>query len=181
MRNTSGFSSRLGRAIATSLDASRDTQGPFLVATGILGFLSIFKRSQAASPVEAWNFAYLSICQRDVRRPVKMRRGTWAFSVVCTVDSHIPSSWEMQDEPAFKSLQGNLALLQVRASRCPFKLRPHTQCLSHITIAERCLFLRCLWKGGIHLESKSGNQLSSRVDLWYTELFFVAVLTSGSL
>ena len=41
---------------------------------------------------------------------------------------------------------------------------------SHIHIAERRLLLRCLWKVGIPLDSKPGNHLSSRDDLWYAEL-----------
>ena len=41
---------------------------------------------------------------------------------------------------------------------------------SHIPTAERKLFLRCLWKVGIPLQSKPGNQLSSGDDLRYTEL-----------
>ena len=41
---------------------------------------------------------------------------------------------------------------------------------SHITIAERSLLLRCLWKVIIPHESKSGNQLSSPDYLGYTEL-----------
>ena len=41
--------------------------------------------------------------------------------------------------------------------------------------------MRCLWKVGIPLELKPGNQLSSEVDLGYTKLFCVAVVTSGSL
>ena len=41
MRDTSGISSRLGRAIRTLLDVRRETQHPFLVATVIMGFLSI--------------------------------------------------------------------------------------------------------------------------------------------
>ena len=36
-----------------------------------------------------------------------MRQGTRAFSRVSTGDSDIAVSWEMQLEPAFKSLQGN--------------------------------------------------------------------------
>ena len=46
-----------------------------------------------------------------------------------------------------------------------------TQGTSYITIAERSLLLRCLWKVGIPLESKPGNQLSSQDDLGYMELF----------
>ena len=52
------------------LEVSRGNQGPFAVATGILGFLSMFKRNQALSPFEALNSACLSGCQRDVRPPV---------------------------------------------------------------------------------------------------------------
>ena len=120
--DTSGFSSRLHREIGSPLDVKQETQGPFPVATGILGFLSIFKRRQASSPFEELNSVCLSRCQRDVRPPVEMSRGTRAFSSVYGGDSDIPSSCEMKDEPAFKSLQGNLALFRVRASRCPFKL-----------------------------------------------------------
>ena len=49
-------------------------------------------------------------------------------------------------------------------------IEQQTQGSSHITIAERSLLLRCLWKVGIPLESKPGKQLSSRDDLGYTEL-----------
>ena len=38
-RNTSGFSSRLVRAIGMPLEVRGKTQGPFPVATAILGFL----------------------------------------------------------------------------------------------------------------------------------------------
>ena len=41
---------------------------------------------------------------------------------------------------------------------------------SHIPIAEKSLPLRCLWKVGIPLELKPGNQLSSKDELGYTEL-----------
>ena len=163
------------------LDMRQETQGPFPVATGILGFLSIFKRGQASSPFEALNSVCLSSCQRDMRTPVEMRWGTRAFSRVSTGDSDIPSSWEIQDEFAFKSLQGNLTVCRVTTSRCPFHFRPQTQVPSHIPIAERSLLLRCLWKVGIPLESKPGNQLSSRVDLDYNELFLVHLVNSGIL
>ena len=55
----------------------------------ILGFLSVFNKSQASSPFEALNSACLSRCQRDVRPPVQMRRGPSAFSRVSTGDSDI--------------------------------------------------------------------------------------------
>ena len=54
-RDTSGFSSRLGIKIGSPLKVRWETQCPFPFATGILVFLSIFKRSQASSPFEALN------------------------------------------------------------------------------------------------------------------------------
>ena len=146
----------------------QETQCPFPVATGISGFLSILKRNQASSPFEALSFACLSRCQRDVRTPVEIRRGPRAFSRVSTGDSDVTSSWKMKDESALKPLQGHPAFFQFRASRCPFHLWQQTQCPSLKPITEKSL-LWCLWKDGIPLDLKPGNQLSSREDLWYTE------------
>ena len=81
----------------------------FLVGTVILGFLSIFKKSQASSPFEALNSVCLSRYQSDVIPPIQMRRRTMAFSRVSTGDSDIPSSCEMKHEPVFKTPQGNPA------------------------------------------------------------------------
>ena len=89
------------------LEVRQETEVHFLVCTVIFGFLSIFKKSQASSPFEGFNSVCLSRCQRDVRPPVQMRRGTTAFSSVSTGDSDMPSSCEMKDEPEFKPLQGN--------------------------------------------------------------------------
>ena len=100
----------LGRTIRTLLEVRWETEGHFLVGTLILGFLSIFKKSQASSPFEALKSARLSRCQWDVRPPVQMRRRPRAFSRVSTGDSDIPSSWEMKDEPAFQTMLGNLNL-----------------------------------------------------------------------
>ena len=143
MRDTSVMSTRPGRAIMTLLEVRRETEGPFLDATVIWGFQSIFKKSQASSPFEELKSACLSRCQRDVSPPVQMSRGTRAFSRVSTGDSDIPSSCEMKDKPAFKALQGNPAFFQVRASRCTFHFSQQTQGPSHITTAERSLLLRC--------------------------------------
>ena len=55
MRDTSGIYTRLGRIIHTLLEVRWETKGPFLVSTEILGFLSIFKKSQASSAFEALN------------------------------------------------------------------------------------------------------------------------------
>ena len=136
----------------------------------ILGFRSIFKKRQASSHYEALNSVCLSRGQRGVRPTVQMRQTQTAFSRVSTGDSDIPSSWEMKDEPAFKPLQGNPAFFRVRASQCPFHLRPQTQGPTQIPIAERSLLLRCLWKVGIPLSSKPGNQLAYRDDMGGTEL-----------
>ena len=85
-------------------------QSPFLAATVILGFLSIFNKCQASSPFEALNSVHLSRSQRDVRPPVQLRRGPRAFSMVSTGDSDIRSSCQMKNDPAFKPLQGNPTL-----------------------------------------------------------------------
>ena len=143
------------------LEVRRETKRPFLVGTVILGFLSIFKKSQASSPFEALNSAHLSRGQRDVSSPVQMRQRPRAFYRISTGDSDIPSSCEWKDEAAFKPLQGNPAFFRVRASWDPFHWRQQTQGPSHIPIAEGSLLLRCLWKVGLPLQSKTGNQLSS--------------------
>ena len=86
-----------------------ETEVQFLVRTVILGFLSIFKKTQASSPYEALNSVCLSRDQRDVRPSVKKRQTPTAFSRVSTGDKDMPSSCEMKDEPEFKPLQGNRA------------------------------------------------------------------------
>ena len=170
MTDTSGISSRLGRATGTLLEVRRETHGPIPVATGILGFLSIFKRTQGSPTFEALNSACLSMCQRDVRPPFVLKPVSGSFSRVSTGASHIPSSCDMKHEPAFKPQQRNQAFFRGRASWCPFHLRQQNHSPSQIPIAERSRLLRCLWKVGIPLESKPGNQLSSRNDLGYIEL-----------
>ena len=90
-----------------------------------------------------------------------MRMGRRAFSWDCTEYSDIPLYCEMKDEPAFKPLQGNLTFFRVRESRYPLHVRQQIQHPSHIPIAEGRLLLRCFWEGGLPLQSKTGNQLSS--------------------
>ena len=116
----------------------------FLVGTVILGFPSIFKKSQASSRYEALNSVCLSSGQRDVRPPIQMRRSPPAFSRVSTGDSDMASQFEMKDEPEFKPLQENRAFFYVSASQGPFHLILKTQGSSHIPIAEGKLLLRCL-------------------------------------
>ena len=106
MRDTSGTSSNIGRAIPTLHEVRQETECPFLVATLILVLLSIFNKSQASLPFETLKSACFSRCQRDVSPSVQMRRQTRAFSRVSIGDSHLPSSYEMKDEPAFKPRQG---------------------------------------------------------------------------
>ena len=151
-------------------EVMREPQGPLSFSTGILRFLLIFKRSQASSHFEALNSVCFSRCQRHGRPDVVMRQGPGSFPRVSTGDSDIPSSCEMKDNPAIKPLQGNTAFFTVRASQCPFQLRHETQSPFHISVVERSILLRCLWKVGIPLESKPGNQLSAQDDFGYTEL-----------
>ena len=143
----------------------QETKAHFLVGTLILGFLFIFKKSQALSPFQALNSLWLSRYQSDVIPPIQMRWKYMAFSRVSTGDSDIPSSCEMQHEPEFKPLQGSPAFFGVRVSQGPFHLRQKTQGPSHIPIAEAKLHLRCWLKVGSNLQSKTGNQLSSWEDL----------------
>ena len=91
------------------LEVRQETKAHFLVGTVILGFLSIFKKSQASSPFEALNFVCLSRYQSDVIPSIQIRWRTMAFSRVSTGDTDIPSSCEMQHEPEFKPLQGSPA------------------------------------------------------------------------
>ena len=53
----------LGRTIRTLLEVRQETEVHFLVGTVMLGFLSIFKKSQASSRFEAFNSVCLSRCQ----------------------------------------------------------------------------------------------------------------------
>ena len=98
---------------------------------------------------------------RDVSPPVQMTWGNRVPSRISTQDSDIPSSCQMNDESAFKPLQGNPTLFLVTESRYPLHLRQKTQGPSHIPIGEGRLLLRFLWKTGSPLQSKTGNQLSS--------------------
>ena len=150
--NSSGIETRLDRTIRMLLEVRREAKCPLLVGTVTLEFLSIFTKSQASSPFEELNSAHLSRCQRDVRPSVQKRRCTRAYSRVYTGVSHIPSYFEMKDEPAFKPLQGNMAFFLVRVSQGPFHLRQKTQRPSHIPIAEGRLLLRCLWIVGLPLQ-----------------------------
>ena len=69
----------------------QENEDHFLVGTVILGFLSIFKKSQASSPYEALNIVCFSRGQRDVRPHDLMRLTPMNFSRVSTGDSDRPS------------------------------------------------------------------------------------------
>ena len=85
----------------------KETEVHFQVGTLILGFLCIFKTSQASSSYEAFNYVCLSSGHRDVRATVQVTQTPTAFSRVSTRDSDMSSSCEMKDEPEFTPLQGN--------------------------------------------------------------------------
>ena len=93
------------------LELKQETKAHFLVGTVILGFLSIFKKSQASSPFEALTSVFLSRYQSDMIPPIQMRQGTRVSSRISTQDSDIPSPCDMKHEPKFKPLQGNPAFL----------------------------------------------------------------------
>ena len=160
------------------LEVKWETQGPFPVATRVLVFLSIFKMSQTSSPYDALNSTFLSNCQRALRPPVEIRKGTRAFPRVSTGESDIHSCCEMKDEPAFNSVQGNQPLFTVRASR-PFHLRQQTQGPSHIPVVDRSFLLRCKWKLGIPLSDEESDLILD--NLGYSELFRAEAMTSGFL
>ena len=85
----------------------QETEGHFLLGTVILGLLSIFNKSNASSPYEAFNSVCLSRGHRDMRPPVQMTLTPMDFSRDSTRDSDMSSSCEMKDEPEFTPLQGN--------------------------------------------------------------------------
>ena len=69
-----------------------------------------------------------------------------------------------------KPLQGNLDFFLITAYRGPFRLKYKTQGPSHIHISKGKLLLRCLWKDGLPLQLKTGNQLSSPDDMGCPDL-----------
>ena len=140
-----------------------ETDGKFLAGTVILGFLSIFYKSQASFPFEELNSMHLSRSQKDVRSPVQIRERPRAFPRLTPGDTDNPASCEMKEVTPFKSLQGNPAFFHVRASRGPLHLGQKTQGPSHIPIAEGKLLFSCLWKGGLPL--LSNTVISSRLEM----------------
>ena len=58
-------------------------------------------------------------------------------------------------------LHGNMDFFLIRASGGPFRLKHTTQGPSHIHIPKGKFLLRFLWKDGLPIHSKTGNQLSS--------------------
>ena len=107
--------------------------------------------------------------QKDVRSPVQISQRPRAFPRLTPGDRDNPASCEMKEVPPFKPLQGNLAFFRVRATRGPLHLGQKTQGPSHIPNAEGKLLFRCLWKVGLPLLSKTGNQFSSRDHMGCTE------------
>ena len=122
----------------------------------------------------------LSFWSTELHDPLKVSKGCeapflmrWrprAFCRVSAVDSDKLSSCDMKDEPAIKPLHRNPSHSRVRASRGPFHFKQKTQGPSHIRIPEGKLLLRSVWKVGLPLQSKTGNQLSSPDDMVLMEL-----------
>ena len=77
-----------------------------------------------------------------------------------------------------KTLQGNLDFFLIREFLGPFRLKHKTQGPSHIHISKGKLLLSCLWKDGLPLHSKTGNQLSSPDEmgcLGFSSCFFTEI------
>ena len=134
----------LSRTIRTHLEVKQETEFHFLVGTVILGFLSIFKKSKASSPLEALNSVCLSRCQTDVIPPIQMTRRPTAFSRVSTGDSDIPSSCDMKHEPKFKPLQGNLSFFWVKSLAVHSTWdRNHRVPLTYLLLRENSTWAAC--------------------------------------
>ena len=167
-RETSRISSRLGRAIQTHLEVRREKQCTFLVATMILGFLSIFNKSRHRHILKHCT-PHAFLVSKGCEASCPDEAGPSTFSRVSTGNSEIPSPCEMKAEPAFKPFQGNPAFFRVRASQCAFHLRQQTQGPSHIPITQGSIRFRYFWKVGVTLQSEPGNQLSSQDHMGCTE------------
>ena len=74
-----------------------------------------------------------------------------------------------------KLLQGNLDFFLIRASRGSFRLKHKTQGPTHIHILKGKLLLRCLWKDGLPLQSKTGNHSPPQM-IWSERKFPQAAL-----
>ena len=69
----------LDRTTWTLLEVRQETEVHFLVGTVILGFLSIFQKTQTSSPFEALNSVCLSRCQIDVISSCPDEAETYGF------------------------------------------------------------------------------------------------------
>ena len=167
--DTSGISSRLGRAIRMLLKVRQETECSFLVATVILGFLSIIKKSQAFHLLKHWTLCDsrrvkgmwgllsrsggdLGLSPRSPQRiQTSLRLVRWKMSLHLSHCMEIQPSFESGHLSVFSTGGGNLGSLS------------HTYCW-------RKHLLRCLCKVCLLLQSKTGNQLSSQDDMGCTEL-----------
>ena len=77
----------------------RETEGHFQVGIVILGFLTIYKKSQASSTFEALNSTCHSRFQKDVRPPVEMR-ARLGLSLWSLQGFRNPFICDMNDEPS---------------------------------------------------------------------------------
>ena len=82
------------------LEVKWEFRSLFLFDTVILGFLTILKNCQASSTFEAVNSTWLSRCQSHVSPLFEMKWWPRASCRVCTGDSDILSSCDMNDEHA---------------------------------------------------------------------------------
>ena len=148
----------------------QETKAHFLFGTVILGFLYILKKSQASSPLKYW-IPRSSRVIKVMWFPLS-RRGRELWLSLGSPQG-IQTSLHLvrwNTSLNLRNCQGNTAFFWVRVSRGPFHLRQETQGPSYIPIAEGKLHLRCWWKVGSNLQSKTGNQLSAWDDMGCMEL-----------
>ena len=141
-----------------------DNEDHLLFDTVILWFLTIFQNCQASSSLKQWNPRGSRIV-KGMWGPFSSWGGDLGLSVESLQGTQTSFHLWYERWECMKPLHENLAFFRIRAYRGPFRLKHKTQAPSHIHIPNRKLLLRCLWKDGLPLQSKTGNQLSSPDDM----------------
>ena len=151
-----------------------DTEDHFLFDTVILGFLTTLKNFQASSTFEAVNSTWLSRCQRDVRPLSLMSWRHRAFCRVSTGDSDILSSFDVNDEHAWRLcreiwpcfVSGHLGV------HFSWSIK-HRVPLNNIPKGK--LLLSCLWINGLPYSRRQG--ISSHLQtIWGARIFHPVAL-----
>ena len=141
----------------------------FLFDTEILGFLTILKNFQASSTLKQWTPRGFRVVKGMLGPFLRWSEGLGLYVGLYMRLKHPFILW-CERWACMKLLQGNLDFILIRATGGPFRLKHKTQGPFHIYIPKGKLLLRCLWKDGLPLQSKTGNQLSSPDDMGCPDL-----------